>query len=93
MGKHVLLVDLDRQGNATTGVGFEFGDVPKSVNDLFANAELYCPHPTMSPPGPAQDGARGAATSPPPRRSARSGRQSVAPELQGTSQMMDMAGS
>jgi chromosome partitioning protein len=41
MGQRVLMVDLDRQGNATTGVGIELADVPKSVNHLFANAELH----------------------------------------------------
>jgi chromosome partitioning protein len=41
MGQRVLLVDLDRQGNATTGVGFELGAVPKSVNHLFADADLH----------------------------------------------------
>src|SRR6266540_3975309 len=41
MGKRVLLVDLDRQGNATTGVGFELNEVPRTVNDLFADPELH----------------------------------------------------
>jgi chromosome partitioning protein len=41
MGKRVLLVDLDRQGNATTGVGFELDAVPRTVNDLFADPELH----------------------------------------------------
>jgi chromosome partitioning protein len=40
MGKRVLLVDLDVQGNATTGVGLELGQVPKTVNHLFADEEL-----------------------------------------------------
>ena len=40
LGKRVLLVDLDRQGNATTGIGFELGEVSKSVNDLFANPDM-----------------------------------------------------
>lgn len=34
-GKKVLLIDLDPQGNATTGVGFNKGDIDKSVYDVF----------------------------------------------------------
>ena len=34
-GKRVLLVDLDPQGNATTGVGFNKGDIEKSVYEVF----------------------------------------------------------
>ena len=34
-GKSVLLVDLDPQGNATTGVGFNKGDIEKSVYEVF----------------------------------------------------------
>jgi len=34
-GKSVLLLDLDPQGNATTGVGFNKGDIEKSVYDVF----------------------------------------------------------
>ena len=41
MGKRVLLVDLDRQGNATTGVGLELSAVAKSVNDLFVNPDMH----------------------------------------------------
>src|SRR6266516_6455095 len=41
LGKRVLLVDLDRQGHATTGVGFELNEVPRTVNDLFADPELH----------------------------------------------------
>ena len=33
--QRVLLVDLDPQGNATTGVGFNKGDIEKSVYDVF----------------------------------------------------------
>lgn len=33
--KRVLLLDLDPQGNATTGVGFNKGDIEKSVYDVF----------------------------------------------------------
>ena len=38
-GKKVLLVDLDPQGNATTGVGFNKGDIEKSVYDIFNDSE------------------------------------------------------
>ncbi len=34
-GKKVLLVDLDPQGNATTGVGFNKGDIDSSIYDVF----------------------------------------------------------
>ena len=34
LGKKILLIDLDPQGNATTGVGINKGDVSKSVYDL-----------------------------------------------------------
>jgi len=34
-GKRVLLVDLDPQGNATTGVGFNKGDIERSVYEVF----------------------------------------------------------
>ena len=36
-GKKVLLIDLDPQGNATTGVGFNKGDIERSVYDVFNN--------------------------------------------------------
>ena len=34
-GQRVLLLDLDPQGHATTGVGFNKGDIEKSVYDVF----------------------------------------------------------
>lgn len=34
LGKNVLLLDLDPQGNATTGVGINKGDIQKSIYDL-----------------------------------------------------------
>jgi chromosome partitioning protein len=34
-GKKVLLIDLDPQGNATTGVGFNKGDIDASMYDVF----------------------------------------------------------
>ena len=34
-GEKVLLIDLDPQGNATTGVGFNKGDIDKSIYDIF----------------------------------------------------------
>lgn len=35
LGKKILLIDLDPQGNATTGVGFNKGDIERSVYEVF----------------------------------------------------------
>ncbi|RJQ32522.1 MAG: ParA family protein [Peptococcaceae bacterium] len=39
MGKKVLLIDIDPQGNATTGVGVEKGRVDKCIYDVLINKE------------------------------------------------------
>lgn len=35
LGKQVLLIDLDPQGNTTTGVGINKGEIEKSIYDVF----------------------------------------------------------
>ncbi len=41
LGKKVLLIDLDPQGNSTTGLGIEKGDIKSSIYDLLTDkAEL-----------------------------------------------------
>lgn len=41
LGKKVLLIDLDPQGNSTTGLGIEKGDIQNSIYDLLTGqAEL-----------------------------------------------------
>ncbi len=39
LGKKVLLIDLDPQGNSTTGLGIEKGDIKSSVYDLLTSKE------------------------------------------------------
>ena len=36
LGKKILIIDLDPQGNATTGVGINKGDIEKSIYDLLS---------------------------------------------------------
>ena len=38
LGKKVLLIDLDPQGNSTTGIGIDKGDIKKSAYDLLIGA-------------------------------------------------------
>ena len=37
LGKTALLIDLDPQGNSTTGLGIDKGDIKKSIYDLLVN--------------------------------------------------------
>ena len=39
MGKKVLLIDIDPQGNATSGLGVEIKDIEKSIYDVLINSE------------------------------------------------------
>lgn len=37
LGKHVLVIDIDPQGNATTGLGIEKSDIQECVYDILVN--------------------------------------------------------
>ncbi|MBV0915307.1 AAA family ATPase, partial [Apilactobacillus sp. HBW1] len=39
MGKKVLLIDADAQGNATSGVGIQKSDIQKDIYDILVNEE------------------------------------------------------
>ena len=38
LGKRVLLIDLDPQGNTTTGVGINKGDIERSIYDVLVGS-------------------------------------------------------
>ena len=41
LGKKVLLIDLDPQGNTTTGVGINKGDIDKSIYDVLVSEATF----------------------------------------------------
>lgn len=41
LGKRALLIDLDPQGNSTTGLGIDKGDIKKSIYDLLIGEATY----------------------------------------------------
>ena len=42
LGKKVLLIDLDPQGNTTTGVGINKGDIERSIYDVLIGECNIC---------------------------------------------------
>jgi len=47
-GKKVLLVDIDPQGNASSGLGVDYRNVEKGVYDILVNEEVNLPHVTLA---------------------------------------------